>query len=49
MGVCFDLEAGFDPYSLQFSNGPGPVAQNAGVPLTSQNPVRIRIADNSER
>jgi predicted porin len=33
----FDLEAGFDPYSLQFSNGPHSVAQNAGVPLTSQN------------
>jgi predicted porin len=33
----FDLEAGFDPYSLQFANGPGSVAQNAGVPLTRQN------------
>jgi hypothetical protein len=33
----FDLQAGFDPYSLQLSNGPGSVAQNAGVPLTSQN------------
>jgi predicted porin len=33
----FDLEAGFDPYSLQFANGPHSVAQNAGVPLTSQN------------
>jgi predicted porin len=33
----FDLEAGFDPYSLQFANGPGAVAQNAGVPLISQN------------
>jgi|HubBroStandDraft_3_1064219.scaffolds.fasta_scaffold24931_2 predicted porin len=32
----FDLEAGFDPYSLNFSNGPGSVAQNAGVPLISQ-------------
>ncbi len=32
----FDLEAGFDPYSLQFANGPGAVAQNAGVPLVSQ-------------
>src|ERR1700676_5389185 len=32
----FDLEAGFDPYSLQFANGPHSVAQNAGVPLTSQ-------------
>ena len=33
----FDLEAGFDPYSLQFANGPNSVAQNAGVPLTLQN------------
>jgi predicted porin len=33
----FDLQAGFDPYSLQLSNGPHSVAQNAGVPLTSQN------------
>jgi len=33
----FDLQAGFDPYSLQLANGPGSVAQNAGVPLTIQN------------
>ena len=33
----FDVQAGFDPYSLQFSNGPHSVTQNAGVPLTSQN------------
>ena len=33
----FDVEAGFDPYSLRFVSGPGSVAQNAGVPLTSQN------------
>jgi predicted porin len=32
----FDLQAGFDPYSLQFVDGPHSVAQNAGVPLTSQ-------------
>ena len=32
----FDLEAGFDPYSLKFANGPGSIAQNAGVSLTSQ-------------
>jgi len=32
----FDLQAGFDPYSLHFSNGPHSVAQNAGVPLTNQ-------------
>ena len=30
----FDLQAGFDPYSLQRANGPHSVAQNAGVPLT---------------
>ena len=33
----FDAQAGFDPYSLQLSNGPGSVAQNINVPLTSQN------------
>jgi predicted porin len=33
----FDLQAGFDPYSLQLANGPHSVAQNAGVPLTDQN------------
>jgi predicted porin len=33
----FDLQAGFDPYSLQLANGPHSVAQNAGVQLTSQN------------
>src|SRR6202051_3267561 len=33
----FDLQAGFDPYSLQLSNAPHSVFQNAGVPLTSQN------------
>jgi predicted porin len=32
----FDLQAGFDPYSLQFANGPHSVAENAGVPLTNQ-------------
>jgi predicted porin len=32
----FDLQAGFDPYSLQFANGPHSEAQNAGVPLTNQ-------------
>jgi predicted porin len=32
----FDLQAGFDPYSLHLSNGPHSVTQNAGVPLTSQ-------------
>ena len=33
----FDVQAGFDPYSLQLSNGPHSVLQNAGEPLTSQN------------
>jgi predicted porin len=32
----FDLQAGFDPFSLHLANGPHSVAQNAGVPLTSQ-------------
>src|ERR1700730_261106 len=32
----FDLEAGFDPYSLKFANGPRSIAQNAGVPLNQQ-------------
>jgi predicted porin len=32
----FDLQAGFDPYSLHLSNGPHSDAQNAGIPLTSQ-------------
>ena len=30
------LEAGFDPYSLQFSNGPASIAANRGVPLDAQ-------------
>ncbi|QND70223.1 porin [Tardiphaga robiniae] len=34
--AIFDLQGGFNPYSLQWANGPGAVAQNAGVPLTSQ-------------
>src|SRR6202790_4772491 len=32
----FDLQAGFDPYSLHLANGPHSVAQNAGIPLTNQ-------------
>src|ERR1700674_5559076 len=32
----FDLQAGFHPYSLHFLNGPHSMAQNAGIPLTSQ-------------
>jgi predicted porin len=39
----FDLQAGFDPYSLRFSDGPRSVANNAGVPLTDQ----ITNADSS--
>ena len=30
--LVFALDAGFDPYSFKFSNGPGSVAHNAGVP-----------------
>jgi predicted porin len=33
----FDLEAAFDPYSLQLANGPHSIAQNAGTPLDQQN------------
>lgn len=32
----FNLEAGFDPYSLQLANGPRSVAENGGVPLINQ-------------
>jgi predicted porin len=32
----FDLQYGFDPYSLKAANGPRSVAENAGIPLTSQ-------------
>ena len=32
----FALEAGFNPYSLRFSNGPGSLAANLGVPLDQQ-------------
>jgi len=34
--VVFDLDAGFDPYSLQLSNGPGSIAANNGVPQNLQ-------------
>lgn len=30
------IEAGFDPYSLNFSNGPASIAGNRGVPLDEQ-------------
>jgi predicted porin len=33
----FDVEAGFDPYSLRFSNGPGSLFGNTNVPLNQQN------------
>jgi predicted porin len=36
LSVVFDLDAGFDPYSLRFSNGPGAIAANAGVPQNLQ-------------
>jgi predicted porin len=32
VSAVFALDAGFDPYSLRFSNGPGSVAANNGVP-----------------
>src|ERR1700752_121689 len=32
VSAVFALDAGFDPYSLRFSNGPGSVAANAGIP-----------------
>jgi predicted porin len=32
----FDLEAGFDPYSMRLADGPSSVRENAGVPLNSQ-------------
>ena len=36
ISVVFDLDAGFDPYSFRFSNGPGSVAENAGLPQNQQ-------------
>jgi predicted porin len=32
LSVVFALDTGFDPYSLRFSNGPGSIAANAGIP-----------------
>jgi len=32
----FDVEAGFNPYSLQFANGPGSQYANVNVPLNQQ-------------
>src|ERR1700731_398816 len=34
--AVFAVDAGFDPYSFKFSNGPGSLAANAGVPLNQQ-------------
>lgn len=34
--LVFDLDAGFDPYSLRFSNGPGSVTANASIPQNLQ-------------
>src|ERR1700730_6460780 len=34
--VVFALDTGFDPYSLRFSNGPGSIAANTGVPQNQQ-------------
>jgi predicted porin len=34
--VVFDLDAGFDPYSLRLSNGPGSIAANNGMPQNLQ-------------
>lgn len=34
--LVFALDAGFDPYSLKLSNGPGSAAHNAGVPQNQQ-------------
>src|SRR6266404_3420901 len=36
VSVVFDLDAGFDPYSLQFSNGPGSIAASNGIPQNLQ-------------
>jgi predicted porin len=34
--AVFALDAGFDPYSVRFSDGPGSVAANAGIPQNMQ-------------
>jgi predicted porin len=36
LSFVFTWDTGFDPYSFQFSNGPGSVAANAGVPQIHQ-------------
>ncbi len=34
--LVFALDAGFDPYSFRFSDGPGAVAANTGIPVNLQ-------------
>jgi len=36
VSVVFALDAGFDPYSLRFSNGPGSIAASTGIPQNLQ-------------
>jgi predicted porin len=36
VSAVFALDAGFDPYSLRLSDGPGSVAANAGIPQNQQ-------------
>src|SRR5258706_6090496 len=36
LSAVFALDTGFDPYSFRFSNGPGSIAANAGVPQDLQ-------------
>lgn len=43
LSFVFAVQAGFNPYSWNLSNGPGSIAQNINVPLTSQN----ALADSS--
>src|SRR5882672_216153 len=45
VSVVFALDAGFDPYSLRFSNGPGSVAANSGIlqplPIVFSDSIRL--------
>ena len=36
VSLVFAVDAGFDPYSFRFADGPGSVAANAGIPLDLQ-------------
>lgn len=36
VSFVFAVDAGFNPYSLQLSNGPGSLSANAGIPLNQQ-------------